>query len=52
MNKWLLYILIAVLVYLLYVNVTGGQPNIQLGGTQKNVLDLEKISSLLDKFNI
>ena len=52
MNKWLLYILIAVLVYLLYVNVTGVQPSIQLGGVEKNVLHLDKISSLLDKFNV
>lgn len=52
MNKWLLYILIAVLVYLLYINVTGTTSQIQLGGTETNLLDVEKISNLLDKFNI
>lgn len=52
MNKILLCVLIAIVLYLLFTNINNQSPKIQTGGIQKNVLDIEKVTNLLNKFNI
>jgi hypothetical protein len=55
MNKWILYIVVAILLCLLYLNVTSNStiPQVvQLGGTADNLLNVPKISELLDNFNL